>query len=352
MVLKQQGPSSQGSIPQRSTNLSINIDQINNETSIALSPTWKVDETYRVNGVSIGKDYLRVEGVTVSRGELAASSIDIKEVVGQGAFSTVRRAYWRKEAKENNMKVKVQEVALKEFPILHSSGNRREMLLKELKILSKVDSPSLVKLHGAYLIGDRIALVLEYMNGGTLKSLLEQFKHQRYQKLEKSNKEPIIPEALISSISFQILRGLEYLHSSDHRMMHRDLKPTNVLYNRNLGSVKLCDFGMGSVLGETSLNTTLLGTSMYMSPERLRAQSYGRSSEIWSFGLILIECINGEPAWNGVRSIVDLIVTIEEACLSELVPQKLHVNPRLREIINVCLQVEPSKLTNHLFLSS
>lgn len=55
------------------------------------------------------------------------------------------------------------------------------------------------------------------------------------------------------------------------------------------GSVKLCDFGLASIIGDDSLRTTMVGTTVYMAPERLRARPYGRSSDLWSFGLVILE---------------------------------------------------------------
>ena len=65
-------------------------------------------------------------------------------------------------------------------------------------------------------------------------------------------------------------------------------KPGNVLLDTK-GNVKLCDFGLASLSSDRSLQTTMVGTTFYMAPERLRAQQYGRSSDLWSFGLVILE---------------------------------------------------------------
>ena len=76
-----------------------------------------------------------------------------------------------------------------------------------------------------------------------------------------------------------------------------------------------------------------------MAPERLRAQPYGRSSDIWSFGLILLECCSGHPPWNDVTSLVDLLVTVEETNVKELIPVPTEAG--LEEMIVVSMQVNP-----------
>lgn len=111
---------------------------------------------------------------------------------------------------------------------------------------------------------------------------------------------PRFSNPVLASISYQILWGLSYLHFE--RMVHRDVKPANILMNSK-GYVKLSDFGI--VATQTSLpHTTVVGTIRYMSPERLRARPYGSASDIWSVGLVLLECVIGESPWEDITSMV------------------------------------------------
>lgn len=111
-----------------------------------------------------------------------------------------------------------------------------------------------------------------------------------------------IPERCLLVIAFQMLWGLSYLHFE--RILHRDLKPANILLHSD-GSVKLSDFGIASQQEEDGiLNTTVVGTSRYMSPERLRSKRYGTPSDMWSYGLVLLECIQGKAPWENTNSIV------------------------------------------------
>jgi len=300
--------------------LSLNVDLINQMADDATppSPFSLGNTTYRQDGITIGPDYLRMEGRTVSRGELFPEQLTMEQVIGKGAFSTVRKASWLKYGTDEPV-----PVAVKQCSLIESSRQRRQMLLQELRLLGQVDCESLVTLHGAFLEEETVTIVLECMDRGSLEDLL----------LQKN----IVPERIIAPIAYQTLSGLSYLHQD--RKLHRDIKPANVLLHSN-GYVKLCDFGMAS-LGEQSLNTTVLGTTKFMAPERLRAHPYSRSSDLWSLGLVLLECSVGETPWNDVTSIVELVVTIEEANMEEFVPDNLSKG--LQEILIGCLQKEPGK---------
>jgi serine/threonine protein kinase len=284
--------------------------------------TWG-ETTYRKDGLSIGRDYLRLEGRTVTRGDLKPESLTVEHVIGRGAFSAVRLAKWKigKNDEDETMLVAIKECSLSE-----SSKNRREMLLKELRTLSSVNCDALVKFHGAFLDSDTVTMVLELMDRGSLQDVLMKQKHPLPN---------VLPQPVIAAIAFQTLTGLCHLHKD--RLLHRDVKPENILLHSN-GSVKLSDFGMAS-LGENSLSTTFLGTTKFMAPERLRARPYSRPSDVWSLGLVLLQCTTGQTPWHDIRSLVDLVVTVEEARMEALIPD--YVEHGLREVLVGCLQKNP-----------
>jgi serine/threonine protein kinase len=274
------------------------------------------DSTFRAEGLSIGRDYLRIEGKTISRGHLSPENLELKGVLGRGAFSVVQRAHW-KSCNSSRF------VAVKSCRLLEATRNEQHMLLKELRALCTLSHESLVEVHGAFLSGDTVTLVMELMDVGALDTL--------------TRCTGTLGPSLTAAVAYQILDGLSYLHH--HRMIHRDLKPSNILLGSK-GWVKLCDFGMVA-LQESSLNTTVLGTRKYMAPERLRAQPYGRSSDIWSFGLIVLECVTGRQPWSDVSSLVELLVTVEETEVKDLIPRTAEKG--LKEIILLSMECNPGK---------
>ncbi|GKZ00114.1 hypothetical protein MPSEU_000965500 [Mayamaea pseudoterrestris] len=294
-------------------------------------PDHELDElvtTFRQNNISIGPDYLRFDGATISRNQLLPDCVELHELLGKGAFSKVHRATWKQTASDSsNIDV---IVAVKTFSI--DMASHSDMLVKELKALVSLQqslqqtSPSLIQLHGAFLQHEQVAMIVEYMDGGSLEDYI-------------SGRTSSVPHDMIAGVAFQTLDGLSALHA--HKILHRDLKPANILLDASKGVVKLADFGLASDVSSSCLNTTLLGTSKFMAPERLRGRAYGRSSDLWSFGLCLVQCLTLEAPWEDCRSLVELLVTVEETSTKSIIPA--NAESGLAEMLSACLQQHPAK---------
>jgi predicted Ser/Thr protein kinase len=318
------------------------------------------DTTYRQDGFTIGTNYMRFEGKTITRGQLLPSSLTVEGMIGRGAFSKVHKAIWKTTKKkpssrkdgldvtyDNDVKEDDDDdtthentiVAVKQCSVLDISEQRQDMLLKELRTLCQLQSETLVGFYGAFLQNDSVVMVMEYMDGGSLEQVLKRKRKKRKQhSSDNSCSYWTFPQPVLLSVAFQVLMGLKFLHS--HRVLHRDIKPGNILFNMSDGAVKLCDFGIAS-LGDQSLQKTVVGTSRYMSPERLRARPYGKSSDVWSFGLVILECITGKIPWEDCESIISLVITVEETKTEDMIP--LDVSKELSDILSNSLQKEPEK---------
>ena len=201
------------------------------------------------------------------------------------------------------------------------------MLVQELRSLCSVDTPCLVKFHGAFLEQETVTMVLEYMDRGSLDHVLQKRNSVGFS------------QSFVAGMAYQLLHGLAYLHHQ--RILHRDVKTENCLMDSK-GCVKLCDFGIASLItGDHSLQKTVVGTTLFMAPERLRAKPYGRSSDIWSLGLVLRHVATGEKPWKSVASMIDLLVTVEEMPLEEMIPATAEKG--FQEILTGCLQLSPQK---------
>lgn len=107
---------------------------------------------------------------------------------------------------------------------------------------------------------------------------------------------------VLGKIAEATLGGLTYLYIK-HHIMHRDIKPSNVLVNHR-GQIKLCDFGVSGEL-VNSVADTFVGTSTYMAPERIQGQKYTVKSDVWSFGLTVMELAIGKFPFDASDSISD-----------------------------------------------
>ncbi|GJV46927.1 probable serine/threonine-protein kinase WNK11 [Tanacetum coccineum] len=116
---------------------------------------------------------------------------------------------------------------------------------------------------------------------GTLQSI-----ESRITQKKNKNRHYISMIAVIGV--FQVLKGLDYLHTHDPCVIHRDLNCSNIYINVNTGKVKICDFGLASMVGKSHMAHFMIGTPEYMAPE-LYEENYNELVDIYLFGLYLLE---------------------------------------------------------------
>jgi serine/threonine protein kinase len=162
--------------------------------------------------------------------------------------------------------------------IIHVEAKQsvRKQILRELQIMHKCRSPYIVKFYGAFLNDGDISICMEFMDCGSLDHI---YKHVG----------PII-EKIVVKITYAVLQGLVYLYDT-HRIIHRDVKPSNILVDIR-GNIKIADFGVSGQLINSVANT-FVGTSAYMSPERIQGGKYSVPSDIWSLGITIMELALG-----------------------------------------------------------
>ncbi|XP_078170442.1 mitogen-activated protein kinase kinase SIPKK-like [Carex rostrata] len=217
----------------------------------------------------------------------------------------------------------------------------RKQIAQELKIgLSTTKCPNVVVCYQCFYDNGVISIVLEYMDGGSLADFL---------KIVKT-----IPEPYLAAICKQVLKGLIYLHHEKH-IIHRDLKPSNILINHR-GEVKISDFGVSAIIATSSgQRDTFIGTYNYMAPERISGQKHGYISDIWSLGLVVLECATGQFPYPPRENFFELLEAVVDQP-PPFAPQD-QFSPELCSFISDCVQKNAADrksaqvLLSHPFLS-
>jgi eukaryotic-like serine/threonine-protein kinase len=245
----------------------------------------------------------------------------IKRLVGEGGMGKVY------EAEERLSKRKVALKVLR--PELTRSEDGRRLFLNEMQILAHLEHPNIVRSLASMEEGGQLVLVLEFLNGRTLRDELTSRARLPW------------PEAV--EIGVQIARALEVAHSQAPPIVHRDLKPENVmLVGEGTGELKVMDFGIAKVLEAVhATNTQSIGTLQYMSPEQIDAKTIDARSDLYSLGLMLYEMIAGRPPFRSAspRELLNMQCTQAPPDLDEDVRATL---PRgVEELVFALLEKAP-----------
>ena len=237
------------------------------------------------------------------------------EIIGRGASGFVRRA----EHVPSGAVLAIKEITV-------SDETRRLQIFKEIStLLGSGDAPNLVHYHGARSYDGAIQIAMEYMDGGSLGDLLQAIGP--------------ISEECIAAIAEQALHALTDLR--DRHLVHRDLKPQNILLNLR-GQVKVSDFGCVAELQDSFGKCgTFVGTVPYMSPERIHGEEYSYASDVWSFGLTIVECALGHFPYPRAQGYWGIL----QAVLKEPSPSLPadEYSPELLDFVAHCLRKDPSE---------
>jgi serine/threonine protein kinase len=272
----------------------------------------------------------RANGSDLVTYTLEQSDFENMEVIGKGSSGYVRKA----KRKSTN-----EVLALKVINVFDEE--KRKQMSQEVIMMCDAHHESIITLHGAFYNEGTISVVLEYMTGGSVSDVL---------KMAKS-----IPERILRLMSEQILDGLAFMHA--RHQVHRDFKPCNLLLDHS-GQVKITDLGVAAELDSSMVKcTTFVGTFLYMSPERFGSEPYSFPSDVWSFGLSMMECATGEyPFVRGggdktYWELMDAIVRNDPPSLSDA-----ECSPSFNSFLKLCLHKEPkdrarvSTLLTHEFI--
>ncbi|GCB70647.1 hypothetical protein scyTo_0008630 [Scyliorhinus torazame] len=258
----------------------------------------------------------------------------ISKTLGSGVCGEVKMAFEKATCK----KVAVKIVHKPKFAQLTSERGdaaakcSASNVATEIEILKKLDHPCIIKIEEVFDFEDSFYIVLDLMEGGEL-----------FDRVVRSKG---LEEQTTKLLFYQMLLAVQYLH--DNNITHRDLKPENVLLENNDENclIKITDFGLSKILGETSLMKTLCGTPTYLAPEVLLgagAGGYSKAVDCWSLGVILFICLGGYPPFSDQIKDMNLRDQIIKGHYKFVLPYWINVSETAKDMVRQLLNVDPNK---------
>eukprot|EP00472_Partenskyella_glossopodia_P010560 CAMPEP_0197525022 /NCGR_PEP_ID=MMETSP1318-20131121/10569_1 /TAXON_ID=552666 /ORGANISM="Partenskyella glossopodia, Strain RCC365" /LENGTH=296 /DNA_ID=CAMNT_0043078171 /DNA_START=74 /DNA_END=964 /DNA_ORIENTATION=+ len=198
------------------------------------------------------------------------------EKIGQGTYGVVYKAKDKKTA---------ELLALKKIRLDAEDEGIPSTAIREISLLKQLQHENIVRLYDVVHTERKLTLVFEYLD-------------QDLKKYLDACGEKGIEPFTVKSFLYQLLKGIAYCH--DHRVLHRDLKPQNLLINME-GELKLADFGLARAFGiPVRSYTHEVVTLWYRAPDvLLGSKKYSTPIDMWSVGCIFAEMANGKPLFPG-----------------------------------------------------
>lgn len=233
-------------------------------------------------------------------------------VLGTGAFGEVLLAI---------NKIDSQLYAIKQIDLskTKSSATARSLVMREINIHRRLSHENIVKLYSSYEEGNKIYLILEYVNKGNLYHLINSNKGLSEEKAFK--------------YFIQVVYAVYFLH--ENKLIHRDIKPENILIG-DKDEAKLCDFGW-CIESDPSSRSSFCGTLEYIAPEIYNRKQYSYSVDAWSLGVLLYELVHGVSPFKTTSK-----VDQQKKIYSNIAENKIKIDGR---VSSDCADLIKSKMS-------
>lgn len=239
----------------------------------------------------------------------------VLKLLGQGAFGKVMLGIQVLSGK------KVAIKAIDKSHLLNEHSRRK--IFREVYILKKIRSNYVVKILEVFESEENFLIVMEYMQGGDLLNYL------------KTNGK--MPEDLCKKVFLQVVLGAITIHK--HGVLHRDFKLDNILLDKSLTKIKICDFGVSKLVHKGEIIMDQCGTPAYLAPEIVLDKGYeGYWSDIWSLGVLLFCMVCGTVPFKA-----NTLSDLHKAILLGKYEFPEFVSEAVKDLIRKMLQIVPNK---------
>lgn len=254
-----------------------------------------------------------MRGAVTSSGTIDLSQVRQEKLIGRGSFGDVWKGTWHGT-----------DVAVKS--VLANTEKMKEAVLREVSIMQNMRHPNCVALLGyAWTETEEVKLVMEYLAGGSLDKVL----HNPAFKLTWGQ---------ARRMALDVAKGMAFLHAHNPPVIHRDLKSLNLLVDDH-GNVKVCDFGLGRVVGQTATQTNRVGTFLWQAPELMNEEPYGLPVDVYAFGIVMSEICARHFPYEGMGD-AKIVMGVSSGKLRPTVPDQLP--PAWTSLMKRCWAGTPS----------
>lgn len=251
----------------------------------------------------------RMVCATPRRGK-APNNYSLGERIGRGAFATVYKAIDLKTG---------EFVAIKEIPLAKLGSV--DSTMSEIELLQELEHPNIVKYLGFMKDQERLSIVLEYCENGSLAAIGKRFGS--------------FPENLVAMYMRQVLEGLVYLHAQG--TIHRDIKGGNILTTKD-GVAKLADFGVATKTITHGGGGALVGTPHWMAPEIIQLEEPTSACDIWSVGCTVVELRRGQPPYGDLPDFSAMYAVVQ----NDEMPIPNDASSSLADFLSLCFEKDPA----------
>lgn len=259
--------------------------------------------------------------------ELIANRYQLIKLLGKGAQSCV---YLANDIQSNHNLVALKIMEINSHQKNHLNQELLKRFLREAQTACSLDHPHIVKIIDSGQSTNVAYIAMEHIKGKSLR--------------EYADSTTLLPAYVVLDLISQCAEGLYYAHKKG--IVHRDVKPANILFDNNNNIAKLGDFGIARIADSTqTIAGAMLGTPYYMSPEQLVGLEFDARSDIFSLGATLFRLLTGTTPFKG-NSMAELM----KAIVNEPHQNLTHIRPNLPvpviTLIDKCLEKDPKRRYN------